>query len=141
MRLPEALREACVAARATARDKDDALAAVARLAKNCPLLEGVDEAEILGTLTQRESLGSTGFGGGIAIPHCRLANVPDFVVGLMALSRRRRLRRTRRKAGSPDRLHNRPRTGIVGPHSSPVGDFKGPQDAGRCAGDGGGAVG
>lgn len=32
---------------------------------------GLDEAEVLDGLEQREALGSTGFGRGVAIPHCR----------------------------------------------------------------------
>jgi len=34
-------------------------------------LRNISEKEILAGLQERESLGSTGFGKGIAIPHCR----------------------------------------------------------------------
>lgn len=39
---------------------------------------------LLNTLKQRETLGSTGIGKGVAIPHCRTLTVPDIqiVVGL-----------------------------------------------------------
>lgn len=33
---------------------------------------GLDESEVIERLTERERLGSTGFGGGIAIPHAKL---------------------------------------------------------------------
>ena len=41
------------------------------------------EREIFETLMQRENLGSTGVGGGIAIPHGKLAKL-DRIVGLFA---------------------------------------------------------
>ncbi|MEM9500273.1 MAG: PTS sugar transporter subunit IIA [Pseudomonadota bacterium] len=36
---------------------------------------GLDEDAVLEGLEQREALGSTGFGRGVAIPHCRSADV------------------------------------------------------------------
>ncbi|QFT76379.1 PTS sugar transporter subunit IIA [Erythrobacter sp. THAF29] len=36
---------------------------------------GLDKSEVLDGLEQREALGSTGFGRGVAIPHCRDAGV------------------------------------------------------------------
>lgn len=47
---------------------------------------GIDETVILGLLTARERLGSTGIGNGIAIPH---ANVPDLGSPFTALVRLR----------------------------------------------------
>jgi PTS system nitrogen regulatory IIA component len=41
--------------------------------------------EILQALEAREALGTTGFGKGIAIPHCRLKSAPDFVVGAVTV--------------------------------------------------------
>lgn len=46
------------------------------LAKRAAPLAGVDEKTILDTLLGRERLGSTGIGGGTAVPHGRLANLP-----------------------------------------------------------------
>lgn len=43
---------------------------------------GLDEAEIFDRLMERERLGSTGFGGGIAIPHAKLDGL-DQVRGLV----------------------------------------------------------
>ena len=34
----------------------------------------LDPGDLIGKLLAREKLGSTGLGGGIAIPHCRLAS-------------------------------------------------------------------
>ncbi len=44
---------------------------------------GLDARAVCETLTEREKLGSTGFGAGIAIPHGRLAGL-DHVVGVFA---------------------------------------------------------
>lgn len=66
-------------------DRDDALRQAARLARRCPLLEGVSEERIVEGLRRREALGSTGFGNGVAIPHCRLAEASDFVVGAISI--------------------------------------------------------
>jgi PTS system nitrogen regulatory IIA component len=44
---------------------------------------GLDAASIAQALSAREKLGSTGFGGGVAIPHGRIAGL-DHVVGVFA---------------------------------------------------------
>ncbi len=85
MKLVNVLREECLDAHATPANKDEALAAIVDLAKKSPLLEKVDAAEILDGLREREKLGSTGFGNGIAIPHCHLSSVDEFVVGMMVV--------------------------------------------------------
>ncbi|MEP9375585.1 PTS IIA-like nitrogen regulatory protein PtsN [Aquabacter sp. CN5-332] len=46
--------------------------ALQELAHNASVLIGRDQREIFDTLLQRERLGSTGVGGGIAIPHGKL---------------------------------------------------------------------
>jgi len=83
MKLIEVLRKECVAVGESLGDKSGALRRIGQVARNSPILKDVSEAEILAGLRERESLGSTGFGEGIAIPHCRLSSVPDFVVGLI----------------------------------------------------------
>ena len=85
MQVLSALSPNCMAAQVTLADKSDALRCVARLAKGADMLANVTEAEILAGLEQREMLGTTAFGGGIAIPHCRLDNVEGFVVGLITV--------------------------------------------------------
>ncbi len=85
MKLSDILHRECIAVGASAVDRDDALRQVARLAGRCPLLEGVSEDLIFEGLRRREERGSTGFGMGVAIPHCRLAGVSDFVVGAIGV--------------------------------------------------------
>ena len=85
MKLADVLRKECVAINASMANKAEALREVARLAKKSGVLENVGEQDILAALESRESLGSTGIGKGVAIPHCRLASVKDFVVGIITV--------------------------------------------------------
>lgn len=57
--------------------------AIQALAEKAATLTGLTEREIFDTLLQRERLGSTGVGGGIAIPHGKLAKL-DRIVGMFA---------------------------------------------------------
>lgn len=85
MKLEDVLREECIVARAEFRDKDELLRQIAQAAKKNPILKGLDEQKILAGLIEREKLSSTGVGRGIAIPHCRLKSVSDFVVGIITV--------------------------------------------------------
>ena len=46
-----------------------------QLSQRMAQLHGLDERAIYETIQERERLGSTGFGGGVAIPHGRLAGL------------------------------------------------------------------
>lgn len=48
-------------------------------------LTGVDEQDIFESLIAREKLGSTGFGNGIAIPHCRLPGCSSPICAVLRL--------------------------------------------------------
>jgi PTS system nitrogen regulatory IIA component len=85
MNLIHVLRNECVQAGAPCQTRSDVLEAIAKLAKQSPVLANMAEATILKGLTDREDLSSTGFGNGIAIPHCRLDGVEDFVVGILSV--------------------------------------------------------
>ncbi len=50
-------------------------------------ITGMDHATIAGVLMERERLGSTGIGGGVGIPHGKLAGLERLVAGF-GLSRR-----------------------------------------------------
>ena len=84
MNLLNVLRPECVLANASCTSRDEVLAAAA-CAKKSPILSAVSEDEIRRALVEREKLSTTGFGNGIAIPHCRLDDVSDFVVGLLSV--------------------------------------------------------
>ena len=83
MKLSSILQKECVRAGVVLRSKEDALAEIARAAKNSSALKDISEDAILQGLREREQLGSTGFGQAIAIPHCRLKQVTEFTVGMV----------------------------------------------------------
>lgn len=85
MKLMDVVHESCIEIGLTVTGKDDVLQVAASAAKRAQGLDNVSEADILAGLRDREALGSTGFGGGIAIPHCRVAGVTRFVVGLLTV--------------------------------------------------------
>ena len=85
MKLIDVLRKECIDADAQFGDKADALRQIVQMAKKSSILKDVSAEEILAGLQKRESLGSTGFGKGIAIPHCHLKSVTDFVVGIITV--------------------------------------------------------
>lgn len=64
-------------------DKDALLAALAGRAAGAA---GIDTAIILDRIRVREALGSTGFGGGAAIPHARFADLAG-VIAVVAVTR------------------------------------------------------
>lgn len=61
--------------------KADVLKVIAQVAKKSAQLKKYSEQDLFKGLMEREKAGSTGFGKGIAIPHCRLANLDTFVMG------------------------------------------------------------
>jgi len=83
MKLLDTLREECIAVGAKPADKQTTMRTIARLAKRSSALKGVSEEEVLQALRAREEIGTTGFGKGVAIPHCRMAGVDEFVVGVL----------------------------------------------------------
>jgi PTS system nitrogen regulatory IIA component len=85
MNLIKVLRNECVEAGAPYGTREEVLAAIARLSKKSAILADIDESTILKGLSEREELSTTGFGNGIAIPHCRLDGVEDFVVGILSV--------------------------------------------------------
>lgn len=56
-------------------DETDKAALLQRLAKQAAATLELPAAEIASALFEREKLGSTGTGGGVAVPHARLAKV------------------------------------------------------------------
>ena len=57
--------------------------AIQELAVRAAAVTGLPEREIFDTLLQRERLGSTGVGHGVAIPHAKLSNL-DRMIGIFA---------------------------------------------------------
>ncbi|NVE95395.1 PTS sugar transporter subunit IIA [Altererythrobacter lutimaris] len=69
-------------ASANPQSKQDVLERVAALAAQ---VYGIDEAAVLDGLEERENLGSTGFGRGVAIPHTRSNAINRPIVVLLRL--------------------------------------------------------
>jgi len=82
--LSDLIRPEAVAEGMAAASKKALLQQLAGLAASAYGLDARDAADGLGA---REKLGSTGFGGGIAIPHARLAGIESIVGAVVTLSR------------------------------------------------------
>ncbi|WP_420412334.1 PTS IIA-like nitrogen regulatory protein PtsN [Roseibium sp.] len=80
MDLSDLLSKDAVIARLKAKSKKQA---IQELAAKAAELTGLSEREIFDTLLQRERLGSTGVGHGIAIPHGKLTRL-ERLVGVFA---------------------------------------------------------
>ncbi len=79
------LKEECIQIGTEATNKEEILREIAQLAKKSSVLENISEDELFDKLSEREKIGSTGFENGIAIPHCRLDGISDFVVGALVI--------------------------------------------------------
>ena len=82
---PHVVKRECVSSGVRAADKAAIIHEVAQLAAASPALAGTAAEDIERGLLEREAIGSTGFGKGIAIPHCRLESVTQFVVGVVSV--------------------------------------------------------
>ncbi len=60
--------------------REEILNEIAQIAACLPAMQAVPATEIAAQLLERERQGSTGFGGGIAIPHARFQQASDFVL-------------------------------------------------------------
>jgi PTS system nitrogen regulatory IIA component len=85
MKLAELLKPECIQTGMVFEDKAIALCEIASLAKKNPICRHVSEEDILEALQERETLGTTAFGGQVAIPHCRLKSISDFVIGAVTV--------------------------------------------------------
>jgi mannitol/fructose-specific phosphotransferase system IIA component (Ntr-type) len=84
MNLIEHIPKGCIQIGSAARSKEEALHEIARLLLKTDAMSGLDEGTIYGALSERERIGSTAFGKGIAIPHCSFDEVEEFVIGVLA---------------------------------------------------------
>ncbi|NVM22550.1 MAG: PTS sugar transporter subunit IIA [Desulfobacterales bacterium] len=78
MKILETLKEGAIIAELDATDKKGVLEELAYpLARS----SGVSHEEMIRVLLERERLGSTGIGGGIAIPHGKLKSIESMLMG------------------------------------------------------------
>ena len=64
------------------RKKEEVLKELVNLLKRSPSLKYIDSNIVLNSLLDREKLGSTGLGRGIAIPHSKVEGLSDFVLAI-----------------------------------------------------------
>lgn len=74
MKLSELLTEKNILIHFKAKDKKDALT------KLVDKVEGISRNTILTALMEREALGSTGIGEGVAVPHVKLDSIESLVI-------------------------------------------------------------
>jgi fructose-specific phosphotransferase system IIA component len=82
VRLSNIIKEKTVLLNLNSKQKDKALEEMVKFLKNQKLLK--QDKEIIEKLLQREALGSTALGDGIAIPHCKAKGIknPILLVGI-----------------------------------------------------------
>jgi PTS system nitrogen regulatory IIA component len=64
------------------RKAADVLGELAGLILRSPNAQGIPLGTIVEGLLQREELGSTGFGNGVAVPHCKIPGMKEFAMAL-----------------------------------------------------------
>lgn len=67
------------------KNKEEIFREIAKLAVKSSNAQDYSEDEIFHALNIREEMCSTSFGNGIAIPHCKLPKVKDFVTGVITI--------------------------------------------------------
>jgi len=78
MKISELLNPKAIVANLQAREKEDALAELTDALVACE--KSLDRNEVIEVLKEREKLGSTGIGDGVAIPHGKLAGIPELML-------------------------------------------------------------
>ncbi|HOJ42659.1 MAG TPA: PTS sugar transporter subunit IIA [Syntrophorhabdaceae bacterium] len=77
MNLEEVLTESCVISNLEASNKKDAIYEMCESLKKAGLIENVQE--VVNVILEREKLGSTGIGEGIAIPHGKMKGIKSIL--------------------------------------------------------------
>lgn len=83
MSLVDALDSKLIVISPDVSDKEEVLRKIADMVSTSGRIKNATSDVIYHALSERESLGSTGFGNGIAIPHCRIAGIDNFLIGLL----------------------------------------------------------
>lgn len=86
MDLENQLLPECIHVGLEAEGREDVLREIARLAAQTSAASGLDAEAMYQALIDREVVASTGVGHGAAIPHARLAELDDFLLGVITLS-------------------------------------------------------
>lgn len=87
MKITDFLREKAISVNLDAKDKQGVIRELVQLLVKSGEIKPADEEKIVPVLLARESLGSTGIGQGVGIPHGK-SNVVRQLVGAFGVSRR-----------------------------------------------------
>ena len=82
MEFSEIVKLECCEVNFTAKNKNETLHNIGKLLKRSREFRNIEEDVIVDALKERESMGSTGFSRGIAIPHCQLEGIDHFIIAL-----------------------------------------------------------
>ncbi|MBU1239941.1 PTS sugar transporter subunit IIA [Myxococcota bacterium] len=85
MKIEELIPKTCVTIEESISTKKGILERIASLAAKHPALADHTAESIYTLLEKREEVSSTGFQGGMAIPHCRVQGIAQFVLGLVVV--------------------------------------------------------
>lgn len=77
MRIEEALKENCISADIKGRNKKEALYELCEVLYKAGLIKNIQE--VVNIIIEREKLGSTGIGEGIAIPHGKMKDIDSIL--------------------------------------------------------------
>ena len=83
MEISEYVKPELIEIRSGHPTKDEVLNDISELVVKNIVKEELSVRKVFRKLKQREELGSTGFGNNIAIPHCALSEIDDFVIGFL----------------------------------------------------------
>ncbi len=78
VRVLKYLKESCIVFPLEASSKEEVIRMLAQRASSC--LDNVSEEEVFKAILEREELGTTGIGGGIAIPHAKVKDIERLAV-------------------------------------------------------------
>ncbi len=77
MKIAELLREQCVVADIRGKTKKEIITELVETLANARLIEDIEA--VVNVVMEREKLGSTGIGNGVAIPHGKLKNISNIM--------------------------------------------------------------
>lgn len=82
MELSEIIKLECCDIDLKAKNKEDAIHKISNLIKRSREFRNIETGQIYKALKEREDMGSTGFSRGIAIPHCQLGGINNFIISI-----------------------------------------------------------
>ena len=85
MKLEQALKDSCIILNASFVDKEAVLDEIANRVCAFLHIDGSCNATVREALAERETIGSTGIGKGIAIAHCHINTIEEFIVGAITI--------------------------------------------------------